>query len=163
MTDNTEESFIGMLLNETCEAETSKDHIANNVVDLRTYFEKKVNEVEFIDLKAYLTSKEIKFAQMNLIPEIGTYRAVINEEIFDFPKNWSIFAELERVSYYSNMTNEDHLNEIFSSLVGYTYQLAFVNEEKHIEMIFVPEADAVRCREWLMNYANKKEEIQSAA
>ncbi|MCK6595499.1 MAG: hypothetical protein L6Q33_09890 [Bacteriovoracaceae bacterium] len=166
MSDFLDDNFIDVLLNETCALEDEKkvEQVeVTNVVNLRDYFERKVNEVEYLNLHHYLTDNEIQFVTLALMPETNCYRMTLADQTFDFPKNWSVFEQLEKVTYFQNEEDQDYLNDVFSELVGYSYQLAFINENNKSEMIFVPAADIHKCHEWFLAYTKKKDESKIAA
>lgn len=166
MSDFMDDNFIDVLLNETCAME-EEQMVApvevTNVVNLRDYFERKVNEVEYLNLHHYLSANEIQFVTLSLLPETNCYRMTLAGQIFDFPKNWSVFESIEKVSYFQNEDDQDYLNDVFSEMVGYNYQLAFMNENNKSEMIFVPAGDIQKCHEWFVGYLKKKEESKIAA
>ena len=53
-----------------------------HVVDNSHHFEKELDR------------QNLKYCRMQFIEKIGCYRIIINEQIFDFPVNWSIFSEI---------------------------------------------------------------------
>lgn len=167
MSNITEDNFIEVLLNETCELEENasfkKIEETTNLVSLRDYFEKKVNEVEYINLHLFLSENNVRYATLKYQAETKMYRMNLNNQDYDFPENWSFFQYIEKEMYWEHHTDNDFLNELFSEMVGYDYQLAFVNEDKQCDMIFVPIADLKKCKEWLREYAIKKMEKTIAA
>lgn len=167
MSDFTDDNFIEVLLNETCdleeETETKKTEEFSNVVNLRDYFERKVNEVEYLNLHQFLSENKIQFVELNYQSETKMYRMSLNGEVYDFPENWSLFQYVEKEMYWEHHTDPEFLNELFSEMVGYHYQLAFVNENNQCDMIFVPTAELKKCNDWLREYVIKKMEKKIAA
>lgn len=167
MSEISDDNFIGVLLNETCELEDSKENkkyeVPSNVVNLRDYFERKVNEVEYLNLHQFLKENRVQFVELKYVAETKMYRMSLNGDIFDFPENWSFFQFIKREMYWEHHSDPELLNEVFSDLIGYHYQLAFVNENDMCDMIFVPTADFKKCNEWLREYVIKRMEQKIAA
>lgn len=167
MSDFSDDNFIGVLLNETCEIEelnrSKKIEEVTNVVNLRDYFERKVNEVEYLNLHQFLTANNIRFVSLNYQTETKMYRMSLDGVDYDFPENWSFFQHIKNEMYWEHHTDTEFLNEVFAELIGYNYQLAFVNEDAKCDMIFVPLQELKKCNEWLREYVIKKMEKKIAA
>lgn len=167
MSDFTDDNFIEVLLNETCDLEDNtepkKMEEPSNVVNLRDYFERKVNEVEYLNLHQFLQANNVQFVELHYHSEIKMYRMSYNGQDYDFPENWSFFQFIKKEMYWEHHTDPDFLNEVFSEMIGYSYQLAFVNEDNQCDMIFVPTAELKKCNDWLREYVIKKMEKKIAA
>ncbi len=166
MSDLFDDNFINVMINETCEESLDKKaEIAesNNVINLRDYFEKKVNEVEFLSLKEYLLDKNVKFATLNYQSKTKMYRMTLGDSVFDFPENWSVFKNLRTENYIEHIHDDDFLNDLFSEFIGYDYQLTFLVENDTNQMIFVPLHQLTKCKEWLREYVLRNQDRKKAA
>lgn len=166
MSNYTDDNFIEVLLNETCDleenAEMFKKEEFSNVHSLRNYFERKVNEVEYLNLHQFLSANKIQFVSLKYESEIKMYRMSLKGTDYDFPVNWSFFQHIQNEMYWEHREDQELLNEVFSELIGYQYQLAFVNENNKCDMIFVPTAELKKCNDWLREYVIKKMEQKIA-
>ncbi len=167
MSDLFDDNFINVMINETCDGSLDKKNdsseAVSNVVNLRDYFEKKVNEVEFLSLKEYLKDKNVKFVTLDYSEKTKMYRMTLNENIFDFPENWSVFKTLRTENYIELIHNDDLLNEIFAEFIGYDYQLTFLAENNQNQMIFVPLHQITKCKEWLREYVLRNQDRKKVA
>ena len=107
---NNDDTLISKLISETYSESTEKDQ-PNAVVDLRNYFEKKLNEVDFISISDYLSQHNLSMSNVVFQTQSQCYRLVLNESVLDFPSNWSIFKEInsEDLVYVDQSLDQDFL------------------------------------------------------
>ena len=156
-----DDTLISKLISETY-LETSDKDQPNAVVDLRNYFERKLNEVEFISMNDYLAQNNLSMSNLKLVKKTQCYRLTHNETAIDFPSNWSIFKDIknEDVIYIDQSLDQDYLLDIFSELNGEFYNLALVKEDKIIMMIYLPEDSSKDHIQWFRGYFEKKNQVE---
>ena len=110
-----EDTLISQLTSETYDDGPEKEQPIT-VSDLRNYFERKVNEVEFISITDYLVQNNLDMSELLLQHQTQCYRLIYNELILDFPMNWSIFKEIRinDLVYVDESLDQDFLLDIFS-------------------------------------------------
>ena len=113
----------------------------SDVLDLRNYFERKLNEVEFNSLTDYLTQNNLEMSELLLQDQTKCYRLIHNQSVLDFPSNWSIFKEIEtkNLVYIDESLDQDFLLDIFSEVTGEYKNLALVKVDEEVKLIYVPE------------------------
>ena len=67
-----DDTLISKLISETY-LETSDKDQPNPVVDLRNYFERKLNEVEFISMNDYLAQNNLSMSNLKLVKKTQCY------------------------------------------------------------------------------------------
>ena len=152
-----DDTLISKLLVETYEETSDKDQ-PNAVVDLRHYFERKLNEVEFLSLEDYLAQNGLAMSSLKLVKKSQCYRLNHNDSVIDFPSNWSIFKEIknEDIVFVDQSLDQDFLLDIFSELNGDFYNLALVKDNQVVMMIYLPEESSKEHVQWFRGYFEKK-------
>ncbi|MBY0413861.1 MAG: hypothetical protein K2Q18_06835 [Bdellovibrionales bacterium] len=128
------------------------------VSDLRNYFEKKLNEVEFNSMSDYLTQHGLKVSAITLMEKTQCYRLIFNKSVLDFPKNWSVFKDIQSsdVIFIDQSLDEDFLLDVFSEVTGEYSHLAFVKDNQQVRLIYLPEEQSRDHVKWFRGYFDKK-------
>ncbi len=152
-----DDTFMSRLIEETYTEPLEKDQ-SENVFDLRNYFEKRLNQVDHLSLKDYLGQHLLTCKSLTLSSITKCYRLIINEFILDFPSNWSIFAEIDKVNLICLDPSEDQdsLLDIFSEVSGSYWSIALFRENEDVQLVFVPELESREHFNWMKNYFEKK-------
>lgn len=155
-----DDTLISQLISETYTEASDKDQ-PNAVVDLRKYFERKLNEVEFLSIDDYLSQNDLSMSELMLQEQTQCYRLEFNESVLDFPVNWSIFKEIgaEDLVFVDQSLDQDFLLDIFSELTGQYSNLALVKENGSVKMVYLPEEASKEHIQWFRGYFEKKNQV----
>lgn len=159
---NDDDKLISKLISETYDEDLEKDP-SSVVVNLRNYFEKKLNEVEFFSLNDYFLQNTIDTNPLLFVKEIFCYRLARGDLILDFPINWSVFKNIEeeKIVYIDESLDEDFLLDIFYEITGNFSNLLLLKNEESLWLIYLPKDSSKKHLEWFKNYLEKKStEIQ---
>ena len=154
-----EDTLISQLTSETYDDGPEKEQPIT-VSDLRNYFERKVNEVEFISITDYLVQNNLDMSELLLQHQTQCYRLIYNELILDFPMNWSIFKEIRinDLVYVDESLDQDFLLDIFSEITGEYKNLALVNLDGELKLVYFPEESSNDHMEWFRGFFEKKKQ-----
>ena len=152
-----DDTLISKLISETY-TETSDKEQPSPVIDLRNYFERKLNEVEFLSIDDYLAQNNLSMSDLMLQEQTQCYRLTYNESVLDFPVNWSIFKEIstEDLVFVDQSLDQDFLLDIFSELTGGYTNLALVKENGKVKMVYLPEEASKEHIQWFRGFFEKK-------
>lgn len=152
-----DDTLISKLISETYNEAVEKDQ-PNAVFDLRNYFEKKLNEVDFLSINDYLSQHNLSMSNVVFQTQTQCYRLVLNESVMDFPSNWSIFKEIksEDVVYVDQSLDQDFLLDIFSELNGTFFNLALVKDNTDVKLVYLPEEASKDHIQWFRGFFEKK-------
>lgn len=152
-----EDTLISQLIEETCNDESEKEQM-NPIVNLRNYFEKRLNEVDFNSISDYLSQNYLGHVLLKFEQATGCYRLEMKEATLDFPSNWSVFSMIKDANliYLDSNLDSDFLLDIFAEVTGGYHNIAFVKENNIIQLVFLPEASSRNHVDWFMNYFDKK-------
>jgi len=155
-----DDTLISRLLSETY-TETDDHDQPNTFVDLRNYFEKKLNEVDFNSIASYLEHNSLKAIELSFQSNTLCYRLIMKDSILDFPSNWSIFKEIKSqdLIYIDSSLDQDFLLDIFAELNGEQANLALLKEESNVTMVFLPEEASKEHIRWMRSYFEKKNQV----
>lgn len=155
-----DDALISKLISETYTDSFDKDQ-PNAVSDLRNYFEKKLNEVEFISVSDYLNQHGLKMSPLTLEAS-QCYRMIFNKSVLDFPMNWSVFKDLnnEDLIFVDQSLDQDFLLDIFSEVTGEHNNLALVKESKEVKLVFLPEEQSKEHIQWFRGFFEKKNHVE---
>jgi hypothetical protein len=163
---NNDDILISQLISETYIDGDSKDQ-PNDCIDLRNYFEKRLNQVDYLSINDYIAQHELVSNDLELVKKTKCYRLVINGSVLDFPSNWSVFKDLrnKELVFIDQSLDQDFLLDIFSEITGSFSNLAMVNESENVRVIFLPEEASKDHVQWIRGYLEKKgqSEIKEAA
>jgi hypothetical protein len=161
-----DDTLISKLISETYSDSADKDQ-PNAVVDLRNYFEKKLNEVDFLSINDYLFQHNLSMSNIIFQTNTQCYRLELNKSVIDFPSNWSIFKEInsEDLVYLDQSLDQDFLLDIFSELNGSFFNLALVRDNADVKLVYLPEEVSKDHIQWFRGFFEKKnqEEILKEA
>lgn len=154
---NNDDTLISKLISETYTEASDKEQ-PSPVIDLRNYFERKLNEVEFISIDDYLAQNDLSMSDLMLEEQTQCYRLIYNESVIDFPVNWSIFKEIgcEDLVYVDQSLDQDFLLDIFSEITGGYTNLALVKENGKVKMVYLPEEASKEHIQWFRGFFEKK-------
>jgi hypothetical protein len=157
---NNDDTLISKLISETY-LEGSEKESPSATGDLRNYFERKLNEVDFISISDYLSQHNLSVSNLIFQSATQCYRLVLNESTIDFPSNWSIFNEIktENLVYLDQSLDQDFLLDIFSELNGDFYNLALVKDEIDVKLIYLPEIASREHLQWFRGFFEKKNQL----
>lgn len=152
-----DDTLISQLISETY-TETSDKEQPSPVIDLRNYFERKLNEVEFLSIDDYLAQNNLSMSDLMLQEQTQCYRLTYNESVLDFPVNWSIFKEIgtEDMVFVDQSLDQDFLLDIFSEITGGYTNLALVKENGKVKMIYLSEEASKEHIQWFRGFFEKK-------
>lgn len=156
-----DETLISKLLTETYTEAPSKDQ-PNAVVDLRNYFERKLNEVDFNSLSDYLIQHDLRVSKLIFQNKTQCYRLVYNRSVLDFPSNWSIFKDIktEDIVYVDQSLDQDFLLDIFFELTGIQTNLVLAKENGEVKLIYLPEEESKDHVKWFRGFFEKKHQAE---
>lgn len=160
-----EEDFISRLIEETCKDE-KEEELPAKVSELSDYFEKKVNQVEFLSLEKYLAQQDLQDFLLSFNDQNSCYRLTDGGTILDFPSNWSVFenVKLKTVQLISTESDSDYLCDIFNEIFNGCEGFVLLNESGKCRIVLFKDNKFLEHYEWLLNYFSKKElEIQKQA
>ena len=165
---NMEDDLISKLINETCKEEQSEEKLEEaKVFELSNYFEKRVNQVEFLSLEKYLTQQDLNSFTLSYNELNSCYRLETNNVTLDFPSNWSIFHTLKvnKLQWISAKENTDFLCDIFAEVLGSCEAFALTNDSGKFNITLFSDSSANDHYEWMLNYFSKKEmeQVKKAA
>ncbi len=157
MMKNDEDTLLSKLIEETCTESLEKDQ-PNSFLDLRNYFEKRSNEVDYISIADYLNQQHLTHQQISYQNNSGCYRLYFKQAVLDFPSNWSIFKEIKSADliYVDQSLDQDSLLDIFSELNGNFQNIALIKEDRDIQLVFLSEESAHDHVTWMRAYYEKK-------
>jgi hypothetical protein len=152
-----EDALISKLIEETYNESVEKDE-TNSCTDLRKYYEKKLNQIEFISINDYLDQHHLCHQQLVLESFTGCYRLSFKETILDFPSNWSIFKTINNSDfvYVDQSFDQDFLLDIFSEICGSYQNIALIKENQEVQLVFLPDEESNEHVGWMKNYFEKK-------
>lgn len=147
-----------LLLKQITEETYQDDFSTSSPTSLVNYFEKRLNEVDFLSLKTYLANEEILFLPMTYNEVTKCYRVVMDQTPIDFPSNWSIFSRFgsEQLVHVKASADKDFLCEIFLSHVGEVKIIMLATDENRSKLIFLSSEKSDKHLEWVENYFAKK-------
>ncbi len=153
-----EDTLISKLIDETYVEESEKE-TATALVDLNKYFEKRLNEVDYLSLIDYIEQNGLEQFGLILHPTTRCYRLEMGTNTLDFPSNWSIFNAIEsnHLVFLNSTNDHDFLLDIFSELRGVVQNVAIVKDEKMLKWVFLPLDSSIEHVKWIRNYFEKKE------
>ena len=154
---NEDDTLLSKLIAETYTESTEKDQ-PNSFVDLRNYFEKRLNEVDYNSLTDYLGQNSIDWVLLEYRTESKCYRLIMKGSMMDFPSNWSIFKEIKSqdIIYVDQSLDQDFLLDVFAELNGKHGNIALVKDEQTMKMVFLPVEASKEHLQWMRNYFEKK-------
>ena len=152
-----EDTLISKLIEETISESTEADS-PNSCSDLRKYYEKRLNQVDFISIHDYLEQNQLSHQALVLESFTGCFRIQFKQSVLDFPSNWSVFKEItnSEIVYLDQETDQDYLLDIFSELSGSFHNIVLVNENQKIQLVFLPEDQSLDHLKWIESYFDKK-------
>lgn len=154
-----EDLLLSKLLEETC-LESSRPNSMTDANDgeLVKYFEKRLNQVEYLSLEMYI--KEESLNSFSLVYNINTkcFRLICGNHKIDFPSNWSIFNKIQNESfvYVTSSNDEDFLCEIFSEINKNCESFVIVNESGRSNLILFDNFKGKEHVDWMREYFDKK-------
>lgn len=154
---NNDDTLISKLISETYDDGPEKEQ-PSGVLDLRNYFERKLNEVEFISITDYLAQNNLEMSELMLQDQTQCYRLQYHESVIDFPVNWSIFKEIgaEDLVYVDQSLDQDFLLDIFLEITGEYKNLALIKEDGQVKMVYLPEEASREHVQWFRGFFEKK-------
>jgi hypothetical protein len=159
-----EDTLISKLIEETC-SEASESEGQNSFTDLRKYFEKRLNEVDFNSISDYLDQNQLSHQVLSFENKSRCYRLKFKQSVLDFPSNWSIFSEIETndLIYVDQSVDEDYLLDIFSEICGSFQNVVLLKENTEVQLVFLPGENAIEHVSWMRNYFEKKSGSENTA
>ena len=156
-----EDTLISKLIAETYPDSEEKDQ-ANNCIDLHKYFEKRLNQVDFVSITDYLEQNELVFSELKFEDDSSCYRLIFNKKILDFPSNWSIFKEIKTtdIVYVDQSLDQDFLLDLFEEISGKYQNIALLKEKQDVKLVFLSEIEAREHIQWMREYFEKKNKIE---
>jgi hypothetical protein len=153
---NDQELLMKLITEETYQ----DDAVQSSQGNLVSYFEKRLNEVDYHSLKNYLVDENILTFPLSYIPATGCYRLKIQQNEIDFPSNWSIFSKFssDQLASIKSSDDEDFLCDIFLSVVGEVKIIVLACEEKESNIIFLNSDVSEKQLVWIENYFRKQSE-----
>lgn len=152
-----EDTLMSKLIEETYTETIEKDQ-PDTFVDLRKYFEKRLNEVDFNSINDYLDQHHLSHQLLSFQDRSGCYRLSFKHSVLDFPSNWSIFKDISSsdLIYIDQALDKDFLLDIFSEICGSSQNIALVRENEQIQLVFLADENSYEHIQWLRNYFEKK-------
>jgi hypothetical protein len=160
-----EEDFITKLIEETCKDE-KEDEAPAKVSELSDYFEKRVNQVEFLSLEKYLAQQDLQDFSLAFISNTKCFRLQDGKTTLDFPSNWSVFenVNVKAVQLIASESDTDFLCDIFNEAFDGCESFVLLNESGKCRVVLFKDHKYLEHYEWMLNYFSKKElDIQKQA
>jgi len=157
---NMEDDLISKLIEETCKEEQEETPQEDGkVFELSNYFEKRINQVEFLSLEKYIVQQDLNSFELSYNQNNGCYRLTTNKMTLDFPSNWSLFHTLKinKLQWVNAHENTDFLCDIFSEVLGSCEAFALTNDNGKFNVTLFADGSANEHYEWMLNYFSKKE------
>ena len=157
-----EDTLISKLIEETCNDHADKDQL-EAVVDLRNYFEKRLNQVDYLSLVDYLNQQQLPFESLSYIQDTCCYQLICKDIVLDFPSNWSVFQNIEtnKLIFIDREVDHDFLLDIFTEVTGNFRNIAIINEDQKINLVFLDEHNSSDHTRWMEEYFLKKSEADT--
>jgi hypothetical protein len=115
------DDFISKLVEETMSHTTEQDEsVQCDVIELEKYFNRKNHVVPAVPSHSlHASSLEVQLEFISKL-ELGVYRLEWNDEIWDFPMNWSVFEMMDEGCSISIKNNHRHahLLSAFSGILN---------------------------------------------
>lgn len=155
---NNDDILISKLIEETCTETSIEKDQPNSFIDLRKYFEKRLNEVDFLSIADYLNQHHLTHQAIALQDKSKCFRLIFKQTTLDFPSNWSIFKEIKKTDlvYVDQSLDQDFLLDIFAELCGSFQNIVLVKENEEVQLVFLPEENSRDHVNWMRNYFDKK-------
>lgn len=152
-----DDTLISKLISETYTESDDKDQ-PNNCVDLRNYYEKRLNEVDHISIAEYIKQHNLTVSPLSLQEKSQCYRLVWNKNVVDFPSNWSIFKEIKSqdLIYLDQSLDQDFLLDIFSELTKGFHNIALVKDAGEVQLMLLSEENSRDHIKWLRAFFEKR-------
>ncbi|MBP9674458.1 MAG: hypothetical protein KBD63_05120 [Bacteriovoracaceae bacterium] len=139
------------MLNETLGTVSSQ---AIEEGDLQHYFDEKSSEVAFSQIEKILENNTVSFYRGDYKRESHCFRFILNQEVFDFPSNWSVFKTLGK-NYKNNKmwvtilkeNDHDYLLSIFSLKEPSLKAILFFLSKGFLHLAFIKEANTTVLKE----------------
>lgn len=154
---NNDDALISKLISETYLDTSDKDQ-PNAVSDLRSYFERKLNEVDFISVSDYINQHNLVAFKLWWQKQSHCYRLKHKGSVLDFPSNWSIFKEIqkENLVYVDQSLDQDFLLDIFAELTGTLSNIALVKENDEVKIVYLSEEKSREHIQWFRSFFEKQ-------
>lgn len=158
---NHEDKFLGRLLNETYQNTKSEEFPAPSE-ELRIYFEKKLNEVDHTSLVDYLEGKNLTVSKLDYIDHLKCYRMYFQNQILDFPENWSFFKSLAPLDcvLIDKDFNSDMILDLFSELLEREIELLVIKDKEHAWFVYLNEDQSKDHLDWIRTYIEKSKILE---
>lgn len=158
-----EDTLMSKLIEETYTESVEKDQ-PNTLVDLRTYFEKKLNEIDFCSISDYIDQNFLSHFQLRYLESIGCYRLSFQEFVLDFPSNWSVFGEVKNTDliYVDHSLDQDFLLDVISEVCGNIDSFVLVRESSKVELVLLPAENSHDHVKWMRNYFEKRNGVSES-
>ena len=155
-----EDTLISQLIEETYTESVEKE-LTDNTIDLRKYFEKRLNQVDFNSIREYIVQNHLSHQSLVLERSSGCFRLNFKDKTLDFPSNWSIFEEIKNsnLGYLDQSQDDSFLLDIFAELCGSHQNIVLVKENMDVQLVFIPEEESFDHVKWMKNYFIKKNEL----
>ncbi len=152
-----DDTLISQLIEETYTESIEEDQ-DDKTIDLSKYFEKRLNQVDYISIRDYLVQHHLSHQFLTYQKSSGCYRLLFKDSTLDFPSNWSIFGEIKTQDFVflNQSQDEDFLLDIFSEMCGSLQNIILVKESKEVQLVFVSDEEANEHVGWIKNYFEKK-------
>ena len=159
---NDDDTLISKLISETYSDTTEKDQ-PDGVSDLRNYFERKLNEVDFISVSDYINQHKLRVSKLRLQEKTQCYRLTYKGSVLDFPSNWSVFRDIREgdLVYVDQSLDQDFLLDIFSELTGMNANIALVKEDQEVQIVYLSEEESKDHMLWFRGFFEKKHQKSS--
>lgn len=162
-----DDGLLSELAKETCEG--FQDEIESNSdfdksEDLRDYFEKRLNEVDYNSVVDYLVQQKIESDLLHFQDETKCYRMMLGDNVLDFPSNWSVFELIssKEIILLDNENDNDFLIDVFSELKGNVKQLLVVTDHRNkIRVVYIKDDEIAKHLKWFEGYFQKHNSIAS--
>jgi hypothetical protein len=158
---NSDDYLISKLIEETCkeDKEVLDESDSSKITELQSYFEKRVNQVEYISIDKYMIQQNLVVFKLKFLDTNKCFRLSAEKIILDFPSNWSVFQgfEFQKIQLIDYQNDKDLLCEVLSEVLGHCESIALVNDSGNYNMIVFKDISGKDHYEWFLNYFSKKE------
>jgi hypothetical protein len=157
-----DETLISKLIEETCQEENSEglntEPITKPMEDLSSYFERRVNQVEYLSLAKYIFDQSLTAIELKFNQSTKCFKMKIGNIELDFPSNWSVFSTISttEVIYVNRENDTDFLCDILTEISAHCESFMLVNDKNEVNLITFNDYSGQLHLEWMKAYFEKR-------
>jgi hypothetical protein len=157
-----DEILISKLIEETCTDENSENLNSGPTTkpseDLSSYFERRVNQVEYLSLAKYIFDQSLNAIELKFNNPTKCFKMKIGNIELDFPSNWSVFSNISttEVIYVNRENDTEFLCDILTEISDHCESFMLVNDKNEVNLITFNDYSGQLHFEWMKAYFEKR-------